>query len=106
MRAPRVPVRTKHEVIDNELAAAREQLRQRLAALRALKLIILCYRLPGEPSPLLAQLLAQAGEFLLLRKQCLPRLDPVLMRYHFVHDNLLNRRPRYSAAAQSRAAIS
>jgi hypothetical protein len=79
-------------MIDDELASAVEELRQRLLPVRPLEHVILRDGLPRQIAPLLAQLIAQAGEFLLLQQQLLARLGPSLARHDFVM--LCHKKPR------------
>jgi hypothetical protein len=46
--------------------------------------ILLVYGLPWHGASLLAQLVAQAREFLLLDQELLARFIPLLARYHFM----------------------
>src|SRR5262249_37694486 len=68
-------------VVDDELAAAVEELRQRLRALRALKCIWLVHAHPRQVAPLLAQLITQPRELLLLGEPRPPGLDPRFARH-------------------------
>src|SRR5664279_6348175 len=61
-RAAFLPSRTEHEMIDNQLAAAVEQLSQRLLSMRTLKNILFLDLLPRHLAPAAAQLIAQPGE--------------------------------------------
>jgi hypothetical protein len=57
--------RTEHEVIDKELRAAVEELRQGLRALVRLERVLLLDGDPGQLSPLPCKLVAAAGQLLL-----------------------------------------
>src|SRR5256885_5078199 len=76
-----VPVGREHEVIDDELAPAVEELGQRLRACRPVEDVLLLHLLPRQGAPLATQLVAQPGEPLLLREEFPARLDPGLVRY-------------------------
>src|SRR6516165_3980094 len=91
MRATGIPIRTEHEVIDDQLTAAVEQLRQGRVSLRALEYISLVHALPGQLAALLAQPIAQARELLLLDQELLARSDPFVVRNDLVlcHCDLL-----------------
>jgi len=84
MRASGVPIRVEHEVIDDELACAFEQLRQSLLAAGSLEHVILVDTLPRQCAPLFAQLVAEPVEFLFFAQQFFPRFNPFCMRYDFV----------------------
>src|SRR6266481_619660 len=70
-RAAFLPVRTEHEVIHNQLAPAAEKLGQRFLAFRPIEHVWLLYLLPGQLPALLAQLITQPRELLLLLQQLL-----------------------------------
>ena len=70
-----------HEVIDHELAAAVEEVGERLLALRPLERIGLVDPDPGQLAPLGAQIIAQAREFLLLAQMLLARGKPFVARH-------------------------
>src|SRR5215471_2014470 len=91
MRATGIPIWTEHEVIDDQLTAAVEQLRQGLVSVRPLEYIILAHALPGQLAALLAQPIAHARELLLLDQELLARSDPFVVRYDLVlcHCDLL-----------------
>src|SRR5205823_586421 len=72
-RTALLPVRAEHEVIDEQLAAAVEEISQRLLAVWALEDVLLLDRLPGKALSLLRQLVACACELLLLGEQLLAR---------------------------------
>src|SRR5262249_43968737 len=67
-----------HEVVDDQLAAAVEQVGERLLAVRALEDVLLLDRLPGQGLPLPGHLVAGARELLLLSKELLARLEPLV----------------------------
>jgi len=63
-----LPARAKHEMVDDKLAAAVKQFRQRLFAARPVENVVLVHLDPGKISQLLVQFIAQSGEFLLLHE--------------------------------------
>ena len=71
-------------MVDDELGAPVEELGQRLLALRPLEHVLLLDPLPGQLASLLAELVAQTCELLLLRQQRLARLDPIVMPDNFM----------------------
>jgi hypothetical protein len=71
-----LPVGTEHEVVDDQLMPALEQVRQGLSAARAFEDVWRLHALPGQVSALLAQLVAQAREILLFGQKLLSSLDP------------------------------
>src|SRR6266480_8130051 len=68
-----------HEVIDEQLAAAVEQLRQRLLTARAFEDVVLLDRLPRQSLPLPGQLVTRVRELLLLNEQLLTCLEPFIV---------------------------
>src|SRR5256714_13884378 len=68
-----------HEVIDEQLAAAVEQLRQRLLTARAFEDVVLLDRLPRQGLSLSGALVTRGREFLLLREQLPARLEPFVV---------------------------
>jgi hypothetical protein len=79
-RTPRLVIRSEHEVIDQELCAAGEQVRERRRTLLCFEPIILVDAHPGQRLALARQLVAAAGELLLGLEQLEPRLQPLLAR--------------------------
>src|SRR4030095_259396 len=77
-------VGVEHRVIDDQLAASREDVAERLGPLLALESVGLSPELPGEIAPLLAQLITHPGELLLLRQVPLPCLEPLVVFHHLV----------------------
>src|SRR5215467_13883334 len=82
--ASRIPVGGEHEVVDDQLTSALEQVRQRFFAIWAVKDIILVHLYPRQLSPLVTQSIAQFGELLLFRQQRLACRQPLFPRYDFV----------------------
>src|SRR5262249_27642951 len=82
--AGRLPARVEHEMLDDQLVMAAEQIRQRLLAVRPVENILLIHPLPGQLAALAAELVAQPGELLLLGEEALARLGPFVMRDHVV----------------------
>src|SRR5438105_1719684 len=75
-----LPAGTEHEMLDDQLAAAVEQVGERLLALRTIEHIGLFDLDPWQVAPLRAQLVAQTGEFLFLGQMRLARGQPLLSR--------------------------
>src|SRR5215831_18980137 len=69
-----VPVRPVHEVIDQQLAAALEQLRKGLAAVRPIEDVLFLHLHPRQCAALLAQSVALPGKLLLFGQK--PRATP------------------------------
>ena len=84
------PSRTQHEVIDDQLAAAVEQVGQRYFAVRAVEDVLLLYPLPRHLAALTAQLIAQPRELLFLSQQFLARRQPLRLT-HYLGVQLLAR---------------
>jgi hypothetical protein len=81
-----VPARIEHEVVDDELAAAGEELRQRASSVRPLEDVLLLDALPRQVTSLAPQLVPQPRELLLLREQLLPLGQPLVVLHHAHHD--------------------
>src|SRR5439155_27231053 len=79
-RAACLEGRSEHEVIDQQLSAAVEEVGQGLRALLGLEAVLLLDRDPGQPAPLLGQLVAPAGELLLLLQQLVALRLPLVLR--------------------------
>src|SRR5205823_4167816 len=79
VRAARLPLRQEHEVIDDELTAAVEEIGQRLLSVRAVEKVVLLHTLPRQLAAAAAQLIALPREFLFLRQQLLARGDPLVV---------------------------
>src|SRR6266436_4807640 len=77
-RAALLPLRSKHEVINDQLAFPAEEVAKRLLSARSIENILLLHFLPGQFAAFPAQLIAQTGEFLLLfsRVPCAPQPIP------------------------------
>src|SRR3981081_3104749 len=75
-----LPIRTEHEMLDDELPVSGKELRQALLPVRPLENVLLVDADPGQIASLRAQLIAQPGEFLFLRQVLLARLDPFVPR--------------------------
>ena len=73
-------LRPEHEVVDDELTPPGEELGQGLPAIGSLEKVIFVDALSRQLSPLLAQLIAELGEFLLLDQELLARRDPCIVR--------------------------
>jgi hypothetical protein len=85
------PIGGKHEVIDDQLGAPVEEIGERKSAIRSLKLVGLFHALPGHRHSAARQRITLAREFLLGSEQFKARLQPFLVRDHFVvgHERLL-----------------
>src|SRR5271170_5992414 len=82
--APLAVPRAEHEMVDDELALAREQLRKRLLPVRAVKDVVLPDPRPGQGAPPLFQPVVQPHELLLLDEELLARREPFLRRNDLV----------------------
>src|SRR3989442_15889969 len=78
------PARTKHEVIDDELASARKQVCQRFLAVRPVEDIFLVDAFPRKVAALLTELIAQARELLFRGQELSARCQPLIVRNHIV----------------------
>src|SRR4029079_11734820 len=79
-----LPVRGEHEVVDDELGLAVEQVGEGRRAARALELVALGDLDPGQRAAGGAELVALAGELLLAGEQLLAGLDPLRSRNDLV----------------------
>jgi len=68
-------------VIDDELAAPGEQIRQGLLPRRPVKHVGLCDTLPRQLAPLAAELVALPQEVFFLGQQSTPGVDPFVTGY-------------------------
>src|SRR3954469_12548370 len=86
-----VLVRPEHEVVEDQLAPALEQVRECDLPLRALELIVLLDLRPRQPAPLRGKLVAPPRQLLLLRPETLLRGLPFLGGHHLreIHPVLL-----------------
>jgi hypothetical protein len=73
-----LPFGCEHEVIDDQLRLAGEQLRQSLAAVRAIERIGLVHPLPRERAAFGAELVAEPGELLFLGEEGAAGFDPLV----------------------------
>src|SRR5712692_9586016 len=78
--APLSPVRTEHEVIDDQLAAALEEIGQSLLAAGDVEDIVLLHSDPRQLPALPAQLVTQPRELFLLDEMLLVRCEPFVAR--------------------------
>src|SRR5207302_6224068 len=74
-----LPVRTVHEVVDDELAALAEEIREHFPAILALEDVFLLDPLPRQVSALPAELITTTGELLFLGEKTRAGGDPVLV---------------------------
>src|SRR5262249_16425705 len=68
-----------------ELAAAVEELRKRLLAIRSFECVVLLDCFPWQRPPFTGELVPKAVELLLLDQQRLARIDPLVVLDHFMH---------------------
>src|SRR2546427_5497016 len=76
-----LPLRREHEVVDDELAPAVEEVGERLLTVRPVEDIARLHADPGEPASLRAQLIAAPRDFLLLLEELLPGDEPLVARH-------------------------
>src|ERR1700681_4728257 len=81
-RAPLFPFRTKHEVINDELAPSPEEIGDRLPAARPIENVVLLNPLPRQRAPLPAEFIAQPREFLFLTQEFFAGGQPFSRRHH------------------------
>jgi len=94
-RAAFAPIGAEHEMIDDQLAAAGEEIAESLLSRRRIEYVILLDLDPGECAPFGAKLVAGLGQRLLLGKMRLPRREPLVLGYDFVlHDQLHEKQRR------------
>ena len=79
MRTTFFPARTEHEVINNELALAAEQMGQSYPALRPVEDIFLLDFDPGQLSPLFVQFVTQLRELFFFHEQFLAGGEPFFL---------------------------
>src|SRR6185295_10741962 len=79
-RAALLPVGAEHEVIDDELALAGEEVGERLLSLRAIEDVFLLDLFPWELATLAAQRIALACEGLLQSEEFPARFHPLVVR--------------------------
>ena len=87
--ASHLGIRAEHEVVDHQLAAAIEQVGQRLPPLRAVERVLLGDGLPGEVPARLGQGVARAGELLFLLEEPGAGGDPLFARNDAVSHGVL-----------------
>src|SRR5437660_12577283 len=75
-------VGVEHRVIDNQLAASREEVAECLLPVLALESVLLLDELPGQIAPLPAQLVAQPGDLPFLPHGLLPCPEPPAALHH------------------------
>jgi hypothetical protein len=80
VRAAFVPLRGEHEVIDDQLAAAVEELRQRPLAVPSFEHVRLLDALPGQRAAFLTQPVPLACEFFLQAQEGVAGFEPFLVR--------------------------
>src|SRR5579872_1334790 len=82
--ASRLVVRSKHEMIDDQLGLSRKKISQCRFAVGRVEDISLLHALPRQLTPLLTQFVPQACKFFFFREKRCSRRDPVLVRYDFL----------------------
>src|SRR5262245_43674532 len=82
--APLVPSGVEHEVVDDKLAPALEQIAEGAAAVRTVEEVVLVDQHPWQFAALPAQFVSFPGEFLFGGKMLQTRLQPFVSRNHFV----------------------
>ena len=75
-----LPVRAKHEMRHNQLAAACEQIAERYLSTRTVKDIILFHLRPGQGAPQSIDLVAMTSQLFLFRQQLLAGGEPFILR--------------------------
>src|SRR5579872_968808 len=79
-----IPIRAKHEVMDDELGSSGKQISQRLLPRWAVENVGLLDEFPWQFTPLAAQLVPKARELFLLGEECFARSDPLIVRNYGV----------------------
>jgi hypothetical protein len=79
-RAALLPVRAEHEVIDDQLALAAEQIGERLLAVRGVEHVVLVDLLPRQLAPFAAQRITRARERLFVGEMRLAGSKPFIVR--------------------------
>src|SRR5579872_4559904 len=79
-----LPIRAKHEVVDDQLGAPIEQIGKREPAVRSFKPIGFFHALPGQGPPAPRQDIALPHELFLGCEQVTARLQPFLTRHDLV----------------------
>ena len=101
-RAAFAPIGAEHEVIDDQLATAGEEIAERLLSRRRVEHVILLDLDPGQGTPLGAELVAGLGQRLLFDEMRLPRREPLVPGYDFVlHGQLREKRRGKSDAPRA-----
>src|SRR6516225_1534952 len=83
-RAAGLPARAQHEVIDDQLALAAEQLGKRLLALRRIENVVLFHSLAWQFAAFAAERIAGAGKGFFFGEMGLARSDPFIVGNDFV----------------------
>ena len=84
-RTARGKVGPEHEVIDEKLGAAAEQVRKRRRPLIGVECVVLVDPDPGQFQPLPGDLVAPTGQLLLCSEQLSPGRQPFFPRPFLVH---------------------
>src|SRR5262249_8227842 len=77
------PIGRKHEMIDDQLAAALEKIGQGFLAFRSIEDVILLYLDPGKFAALRAHRVSLVRQFLFLNQELLTGLKPLHFRDYF-----------------------
>src|SRR5215470_13987128 len=85
-RATFDPVRAEHEMIDQELAAAGEEIGESFFAVWPIEDVVLFHFFPGKFATLLAEFVAETRKFLFFFKEGGPSCEPLVVRYNFFVD--------------------
>ena len=79
-RTPFVPLGIEHEVVDEQLRAAAEQIDERGSAMFRVEHVVLVESHPRQLPPLPGQVIVPSGQFLLGIEQLEPGFEPLLAR--------------------------
>jgi hypothetical protein len=86
-RASFTPIRSEHEVADDELAAPAEEIGQRYFAARPFEDVVLLDPDPGQLATFGAQSVTRSGQCVFVVQKLFSRCDPLVPRYDLVfHD--------------------
>src|SRR4051812_6418430 len=83
-RAVVLPLRTEHEVVDDELTPSVEEIRQRPLSAHTIKDVRFRHFLPRQRAALLVQLVPKPRELLFFFEKCGSGGEPLFMRYDCV----------------------
>src|SRR5262245_26542044 len=83
-RAAFMPIRPEHEMVNDQLTAARKEVSQRDPAVRGIENIFFVNSLPGQLPPLGGQLVVEPSELFFLHQKGPASFDPFRIRYDVV----------------------